>query len=251
MDYDNRFNNQTHDFLHAIEYSNAALDEEMYTAIRYLNLKTDDILFNAFAGGIPLNKYIDNKLNVKYLEFDTNKEFAKNNIQHYTINNIPIKSNSVDKIICLATLHHFNNRERLILYNEFHRILKCDGLLIIGDVIEHSPQAKWLNIFVNKYNINGHNGIFFSHEDSHLLETVFKTVDASIEKYNWKFINEDNLVKCFKLLFGLNMLQNCNDDTFLLKNIQYYLQYYLQYNESLDHKSLVIPWKLIYFSCKK
>lgn len=247
MDYDKRFNNQTHNFLHAIESSYDSLDEEMHTAIRTLNLKTDDVLFNAFAGGIPLNKYIDKNLNVKYLEFDTNKEFAKDNIRHYTIDNIPIKSSSVDKIICLATLHHFNNKERLILYNEFYRILKCNGLLAIGDVIEHSPQAKWLNIFVNKYNSNGHNGIFFSHEDSHLLETLFKTVDVSIENYNWKFINEGHLVNIFKLLFGLNTLQSCNDDTLLLNNIKYYLQYY----KTLDHNSLVIPWKLIYFTCKK
>lgn len=242
MDYNSRFNNQTHNFLDAMQYYTNALDEEMKTAIRILNLKPNDILLNAFAGGIPLNKYINTDLHVKYLEFDTNKDFAKNNIKHYTIDEIPIESNSVDKIICLATLHHFNNTERLILYNEFHRILKYNGMLVIGDVIENSSQAKWLNIFVNKYNSNGHNGTFFSHEDSHLLKTVFKTIDFSIENYNWKFTDDSSLVHFFKLLFGLNL---CKDNTLLLNNIKQYLQY----NQKHDH--IVIPWKLIYFDCKK
>ncbi len=109
MDYSTRFNNQTHNFLDAVQSYENVLDEEMMTAIKMLDLKQNEILLNAFAGGIPIDKYIDKSLNIQYLEYDTNKGFSNTDIIHYTIDNIPIKSQSIDKILCLATLHHFNN----------------------------------------------------------------------------------------------------------------------------------------------
>lgn len=77
-----------------------------------------------------------------------------------SIDDIPLKSQSVNKILCLASLHHLNNEERINTYNEFYRILKPNGKLIIADVIKNSNQSIWLNNFVNNYNSNGHNGIF-------------------------------------------------------------------------------------------
>ena len=91
MDYITRFKNQTHNYLDAIKSCNHSLNEEMMIAIQTLNLQSGDILLNAFSGGIPLDEYIDKSLNVKYLKYDTNKEFAKNNIIHYTIDKITVE----------------------------------------------------------------------------------------------------------------------------------------------------------------
>lgn len=240
MDYSARFNNQTHNFLDAVQSYENVLDEEMMTAIKMLDLKENEILLNAFAGGIPLDKYIDKGLNIRYLEYDTNKGFSNTDIIHYTIDNIPIESQSIDKILCLATLHHFNNQERQILYKEFYRILKPSGMLVIADVIENSLQAKWLNVFVNQYNSNGHKGNFFSSMDSQLIKnTGFNNVTVSIQHYNWKFPDDYSLIHFYKLLFGLNL---CKDDEFLLDNIKNYLEYQKSTN-------IMIPWKLLYFNC--
>ncbi|NBP03463.1 MAG: SAM-dependent methyltransferase [Proteobacteria bacterium] len=242
MDYSTRFNNQTHNFLDAVQSYKNALDEEMMTAIKMLDLQQNEILLNAFAGGIPLDKYIDTRLGIEYLEYDTNKDFCNNTIVHYTIDNIPIRSQSVDKIICLATLHHFNDRERDLLYKEFHRVLKPSGMLVIADVIENSPQANWLNVFVNKYNSNGHKGVFFSPKDSQLIKnTGFNNVTVFVQHYNWWFPDDDNLVRFFKLLFGLNL---CELDL-LLDNIKQFLEY------TTLNDVVVVPWKLMYFNCKK
>lgn len=239
MEYLKSFTDRTHSYLDAVEQYGDVLDEEFSTAVEMLDLKQNDIVLNAFAGGIPIQKYINKELNIQYLEFDLHKDFILNDIYKFTINNIPLKCNSVNKIICLATLHHLNINERNILYNEFYRILKIGGVLIIGDVIHDSPQAKWLNIFVNKYNSNGHNGLFFTKNDSCLIETVGFKVNISLKNYNWNFENENSLIIFCKLLFGLNLYYN--DDRSLLDNIKNYLQY----------KDGKIPWKLIYFSCIK
>jgi len=114
-------------------------------------------------------------------------------------------------------------------------------MLVIADVIENSLQANWLNIFVNQYNSNGHNGNFFSPTDSQLIKnTGFNNVIVSIQHYNWKFSDDYSLISFYKLLFGLNL---CKDDNFLLDNIKHYLEYQKLTN-------IIIPWKLLYFNCK-
>lgn len=238
MDYLTSFTNRAHSYSNAIELYNNVLDEEIITAINNLQLKKDDILLNVFAGGIPINKYINKELNIKYLAFDMHTDFIVNSIQKFTFDKIPIQSNSVNKIICLATLHHLNIHERNILYNEFYRVLIPGGKLVIADVICNSPQAKWLNEFVDKYNSNGHKGLFFTANDSKLIETNGFNVDIYIENYNWNFQDESKLVHFCRLLFGLDL---CNDDNILLNSIKKYLHYN-------DGK---IPWKLIYFNCIK
>lgn len=238
MDYLASFTNRAHSYSNAIELYNNVLDEEIITAINNLQLKKDDVLLNVFAGGIPIDKYINNELNIKYLAFDMHKDFIADSIQKFTFDKIPLESSSVNKIICLATLHHLNIYERNILYNEFYRVLIPGGMLVIADVICNSPQAKWLNEFVDKYNTNGHKGLFFTANDSKLIETNGFNVDIYIENYNWNFEDEKNLLHFSRLLFGLDL---CNDDDILLNSIKKYLHY-------IDGK---IPWKLIYFNCIK
>lgn len=238
MDYIKSFTNRAHSYLYAIEHYKNVLDEEIITAVDNLHLEKNDVLLNVFGGGIPVDKYINKELNVKYLSFDMHKDFISNSIQEFTFDNIPLESHSVNKIICLATLHHLDVNERNIIYNEFYRILIPGGILLIADVIENSNQARWLNEFVNKYNSNGHNGLFFTNEDSTLIKTSGFNVDITVQNYYWNFENEKTLIEFCKLLFGLNL---CNDDIMLLNSIKNYLDY-------IDGK---IPWKLIYFSCTK
>jgi len=213
------------------------LDEEIITAIENLELKKDDILLNVFAGGIPIDKYIKDELNITYFAFDMHKDFLENSIKQFTFDKIQMKSNSVNKIICIATLHHLSIDERDVLYKELNRILIPGGRLVIADVISDSPQAKWLNGFVDKYNSNGHNGLFFTNDDSKLLEENNFNVDVSINNYNWNFKDEECLLHFCKLLFGLDLYI---EDDLLLKSIKKYLNY-------TDGK---IPWQLIYFNCK-
>lgn len=238
MDYLKSFTNRAHSYSNAIELYNNVLDEEIITAIDNLDLEKDDILLNAFAGGIPIEKYINNELNIKYLAFDMHKDFIVDSIQQFTFDKIPVESNSVNKIICLATLHHLDICERNILYSEFYRILTPGGMLVIADVICNSLQAKWLNEFVNKYNSNGHDGLFFTANDSKLIQTNGFNVDVHIENYNWNFKDEKNLLDFSRLLFGLDLYI---DDNVLLKSIKKYLHY----------NNNKIPWELIYFNCIK
>jgi hypothetical protein len=120
---------------------------------------------------------------------------------------------------------------------EFYRILKKNGKLVIGDVIDESDQATWLNIFVNMHNSNGHKGSFFTPKDTLLLSSQGFTVTTSIKSYPWIFdTNSDATVFC-KLLFGLDLLDV--SDPRLAKGLE----------DILHLENGKIPWQLIYFVC--
>jgi len=235
MDYQKSFEFRIKSYLSAINKFPNVLSEEFTNAIELLKIKDGEILLNIPAGGIPIDKYIKEK--ISYLAYDTHKGFISENIKYCNWDDIPLNSHSVDKIICLASLHHLNEFERIKTYNEFHRILKPTGMLLIGDVIENSEQSFWLNNFVNMYNSSGHKGKFFTESDAMIIEKQNFNVETVIKNYNWLFDkNEDVIVFC-KLLFGLDMILN---DNILNEAI----------NDILKYKNGKIPWKLIYFICK-
>jgi ubiquinone/menaquinone biosynthesis C-methylase UbiE len=213
-----------------------------------LHLNKDEILVNIPAGGIPLHKYIDQQLQIKYYAYDICNEFCTlpsdendyTNISLCDYTNLPQKDNSVDKIICLASLHHTSISERHDIYTEFNRILKQNGVLVIGDVIKDSCQDKWLNNFVNEYNSNGHSGIFFENLDIEQMKQHNFTVTTTNKEYDWIFRNENEMLDFIKHLFHLDLLPN---DQILLDGLVTNLNYI--------PGSFKIKWQLIYFTCKK
>lgn len=237
MDYQSSFKDRAHSYLHAMNEFPNAMDNEFITSINMLNLNTNDVLLNIPAGGVPIDKYLNPFLNIQYIPFDTHPDFTSISIPMCEWDSIPLENNSVDKILCLASLHHLTPKERSSAYREFHRVLKPEGKLVIGDVISGSNQAIWLDNFVDVYNSNGHKGQFFNEYDAKLIEQQGFSVTTSRQSYDWEFNSEANALAFCKLLFGLDKL-DISDPILAggLKNI-------LQYNEGK------IPWQLIYFVC--
>jgi hypothetical protein len=83
MDYIRSFTNRAHSYSNAMDLYQNVLDEEIITAIENLELKKDDILLNVFAGGIPIDKYIKDELNITYFAFDMHKDFLENSIKQF------------------------------------------------------------------------------------------------------------------------------------------------------------------------
>jgi SAM-dependent methyltransferase len=240
MDYKKQFSNRTKSYLYSINKYPNVLYNEFTQAVQMLNLNNKEILVNIPAGGIPLNKYIDPQLEINYYAYDICNEFCTDNINLCDYTNIPHSKNSVDKIICLASLHHTSISERHDIYNEFNRILKQNGILVIGDIVKESCQDKWLNNFVNKYNSYGHCGLFFSENDIKQIEQYNFSVTFVNKEYDWVFNNENEMIYFIKHLFHLNLLLN---DQILFDALVNFLNYI--------PGSCKIKWKLIYFICKK
>jgi ubiquinone/menaquinone biosynthesis C-methylase UbiE len=175
---------------------------------------------------------------ITHIQYETNKELANlTSIPYCTFSSIPIRDTSVHRILSLASLHHLTNEERSAFYKEAKRILVPGGKLLIGDVQENTNQAAWLNIFVNKYNSYGHQGIFFSENDSKLVEMAGFHVTVEYKTYKWVFESSTQMITFCKHLFHLDLAS----DKDILDGLQTYLD--------ADKNNYTFEWKLLYFIC--
>jgi hypothetical protein len=232
-EYNSSFQNRFSKFLYAQKTYPFVMTDEYSTALEMCDLKENDVFINIPADFNSLEPLLPS--NIKYFPFEINKDSSS--ITKYTfcpsLSNLPFKNQSVDVILCLASLHHFDDSERVKFYNE---CLRLSNKLVIGDVILNSDQDRWLNIFVNQYNSSGHVGHFFSEKDKILLEQCGFNVEVKKVKYKWHFRDENTIVDFCKNLFGLDLATS--DD---IKNG---IQKYLALNSDFS-----FDWELIYFKC--
>jgi SAM-dependent methyltransferase len=238
MEYKQAFLKRGSRYDYAVNKYGNVLKEEFTTAVRVLDLKPFESVVVIPAGGMPLHKYIDDKLNIAYHAFEPLKnEHNDFSMKYCELTQIPLGDCSIDKMITLATFHHVHEKREETL-TEFRRVLKNEGILVIGDVIEGSPQATWLNEFVNKWNSNGHNGYFLQTAHASDIEKLGFQVEVSTESYNWSFDNDDEALDFVLNLFGLDLIEDTNTLLDAMKDI-------------LGYHNLKFRWELMYFKCKK
>jgi hypothetical protein len=241
MDYNKTFESRCEAFKYAMETYPHVMAHELRTAIEMCDIQSNDTLLNIPAACIPLSNFFIQKPKA-YIEYETNKKFGDlMRIPHAEFYDIPERPTSVSKIISLASLHHATQEERRAFYVEARRILDPSGALIIGDVLADSPQARWLNIFVDAHNPAGHKGIFWSENDSALLEETGFAVQVVKKQYTWDFKSRQEMIDFCHNLFGLT---NATDET-IESGIQTHLSPVFN-----DDGSIQIPWQLIYFHCR-
>ena len=240
MNYINSFRNRCQKYMYAIKTYPHVMKEEFYNAYDMLNIKnlSGISILNIPAAGIELGTYIGD--NNYYYNYETSPDFAKLGFNYCKYTDIPLKDNSMDRIIVLASLHHVEIENRINVYKEFKRLLKHNGYLIIGDVIKNSKQDRWLNEFVNKWNSKGHNGLFFDKDDSKMLEECGFIVNTKIKKYNWNFNNQDEMVDFILNLFGLDLLSEKKEKIKIINDVKEYLDYFENKDGSCGFK-----WELI------
>lgn len=232
MDYKEQFSNRAASYVDAMTRCPDALAEEFQSAVRALQLQGGETVVNIPAGCVNLERYVDSS--IQHLPFEVDETFAKYVQQPVcSLSAIPFESNSVDRVISVAGLHHASDAERKEFYKEVYRILKPNGLFLIADVEKGSCQDVWLNGFVDTYNRFGHKGHFWSKEDIGLLEDAGFSVKMFKQEYSWRFQSQEEMLLFSKDLFYLDKAN--------LETVQKGLQQILQADETK------IPWGLLYF----
>ena len=246
--YDTRFKNKINSFIYAQLKFPKVMKNEFNTSLDFCKDKLQepiehDLIFVNIPADILFDRYLTEypfPNNVEYIPFEFNKDFAEITKCKFTsINHIDLPNESVDIFLSIAGLHHFTPRERLTFYRECRRVLKPDGILIIGDVLKGSKQDAWLNEFVNEYNSNGHNGMFFDDSDKLSLEEAGFHVEIEHKEYTWDFDSIESMCTYCMNLFGLNKI---NSTSFLQKHLDKYLNYTVN-----DDLTCQFKWSLVYF----
>jgi len=65
-------------------------------------------------------------------------------LKKYDGDKLPLKINSFDKVISSLVFHHLNREQKINALKEIYRILKKDGLVVIGDFGKPQNKFVWL-----------------------------------------------------------------------------------------------------------
>jgi len=201
--YEDIFNQNGASYHKAMDLWPNARDKEFNTALTFLDLNSGDTVLDVPAGGGYLKAYLPD--NVRYSGYDFSTGFGHDagEIAKCSETDIPIADNSVDHIICLAALHHVENRTGF--YAEAKRVLKANGTLLIGDIITGSTQDHFLNGFVDHWNKLGHQGDFIlPRREAAELASVGMSSRYSEREYEWCFQSRVDAQDYFRLLFTMN-----------------------------------------------
>lgn len=188
-----------------------------------------DGIYNELHGNVELiciepEKALNQRLNPNY-------RVVEDKVEKWS----SIESGTVDIVVGLAGLHHSQDQQSTV--DEAFRVLKAGGFFAICDVIDDSPVANWLNDYVDKYSVNGHQGDFLSvGEIRSLMKTSgFNNLRESIESVPWMLPDTEHVALFFKGLFGLKPS---------VEEVQTAIRQYFNLLEGENFTK--VPWQLIY-----
>jgi ubiquinone/menaquinone biosynthesis C-methylase UbiE len=241
MDYNEKFKNRIEGYMYASSKYPKVLENENLAAVRHLNPEKGDKILHIAAAGVNIKNYIDIEgLEIELVEVDQNEEFARiGNIDCINLEEMPYDDNTFNKAIVIANFHHSSIEEREKIYKEVFRVLKPGGKFVLGDVMKHSLQDSFLNKFVDKYNPNGHNGLFFSLADSALFNSVGFRTSLKMEEYTWNF---DSMLVFLDFCYNFFHLTKLEKNK-LYSEIKKYLIVKILSDNSIEWK-----WRLLYFT---
>ena len=105
-----------------------------------------------------------------------------------------------DRAVCLAALHHFE--DPIGFLGSLRRTLKPGGILHVADVRAGSPLCEYLDGFVGRYNITGHNGHYLD-PDRASYASLGHVERCKEVPCRWQFSNEADMLTFAGGLFGL------------------------------------------------
>lgn len=132
-------------------------------ALSLLNPNLDDIILDAAGGTGLLTEQISKFLGKdgKIVLLDASEEMLRiaenrlgnlENVHLYIgdVHNLPFKQESFSKILSVSAFHYFENPQRAL--NEFYRVLKPEGSLVIVDWCKDAMYFKLFDMFFRRIN---------------------------------------------------------------------------------------------------
>ncbi|MFT4928179.1 MAG: ubiquinone/menaquinone biosynthesis C-methylase UbiE [Phenylobacterium sp.] len=209
--YTEIFEHRGHEYNQASLISATARQTEVDALLNLLSFRPDLTIVDVPAGGGFVAKRIEARAlpHQQVICVEPAKQFAAAIPAHFTVLNeevdaLSLEDNSVDVVSSLAGLHHIENR--MPIYQQWHRVLRPGGRLVIADVKEHTATAQFLNGFVNQYNSSGHEGLFIRQGEFELglVKAGFSIEHNQLTDVRWHFDNQQQMGEFCKSLFAID-----------------------------------------------
>jgi hypothetical protein len=229
MEYENIFRHRGRSYDLAMNrYPNARNQEFHQLFARHPITKNETVLDIPSLGGY-LKKYCPEDTTVLSLDFSE------------SINNISVVSpyekwniSPVDRIVCLASIHHI---QKLGLFlNNIPSHIKNKGLIHLADVSSGSNISVFLDEFIGKYTSTGeHKGLYYNWNNI-LFPKNLSVLSISEIECPWVFESVIDMIKYCRLLFDL---QNISDNE-ILDGLTKYVGY------KAINNNIYLNWHLTY-----
>lgn len=245
MAYGDIFQQRGHQYHQAMTLYPRARAEEFHHVVRMTDIKDGDVVCDIPSGGGYLRGFVHRT--ASFLHIETSEVFAglcrangASNVWLATLEDIPIETGSVDKVISLAALHHVDEKERF--FSEAYRLLRPGGTLTIADVRAHSAASEFLEGFVNDHNTMGHRGNYIddkTHED--IQQRGFTVSESSQIPFHWQFDSPQAMGQFCQLLFGIDKA----DSVQVVEGIRKHVGYLVEGN------ACRMNWELLFIKAAK
>ena len=234
MEYENIFRHRGQSYDLAMNNYPNARDKEFNNLFARFSIHNNETILDIPSLGGYLKKYCLEDTLLLSRDFST----SINNISvvsPYEKWNIP----SVDRIVCLASIHHI---EKLDLFLEnISSHIKKNGLVHLADVSANSNIANFLDEFVGKYTSTGeHKGLYYNWNNIQFPKDLSVSSISEIE-CPWVFESEQDMINYCSLLFDLRDVSN--------KEILNALTGYIGY-KNINNK-IYLNWHLTYVDLRK
>jgi SAM-dependent methyltransferase len=237
-DYNTLFQSRANDYHLAMqEYPHVRINE-FNLLIATTDFSDVKMVLDVPSGGGYLKNYLPKHVNITSTDFS--KGFINEDIKLVSPEKLPFEPDSFDAIFSLSGMHHLKNVPLFV--EECLRILKKDRTFIFADVKEGSNVDFFLNDFLNEYNSLGHEGIFFYQNYFENYPSIQeKIIDCKYNEYPFLFNNETEMIRFFKLFFGLDKA----NDTIISEGVNDIL------GIRKTAKGLEVNWGLLQYTLKK
>ena len=156
---------------------------------------------------------------------------------------LPVASSSCHAVCSVAGRHP--QHDRLPIYREWYRVLKPGGRVVRADVAEGSAVGAFLNGFVDRYNSQGHDGLFLSDADGAALAAAgFRDIHREDVHYHWRFRDAAHVREFCAGLFGLDRVGASGA---LVRTLVADLGLCV----ATDGSGWLLPWTLRYFAGRR
>ncbi len=109
---------------------------------------------------------------------------------------------SMDRVICLAGLHHQD--DKVSFHAEVRRVLRPSGLYVLSDVPADSPVAAFLDQFIGAHNSTGHAGTYLDgRTQAELTAAGLRVRSDELVRFRWIFRDVAELGEFCHGLFDL------------------------------------------------
>jgi cyclopropane fatty-acyl-phospholipid synthase-like methyltransferase len=243
--YRDIFQKRGHLYHQAMTLHPQARTEEFHHVLRMADLKDGEIVCDAPSGGGYLRNFVDRTVSLLHIE--TSEVFADlcrgngaSNVLLAMLEDIPLETGCVDKVISLASLHHLDEKEQF--FTEAYRILKQGGTLTIADVRAQSAVSEFLDGFVNEHNTMGHKGNYIhAKTQEELTHSGFMIMESSLIPFLWEFDSPQAMGRFCQMLFGIDKA----DSSQVIEGIRKHVGY------SVERNACHMNWELLFIQAEK